>query len=175
MDEHGVAIGQVASEAEIAAARGLLREYTSWAFTLIEGSEEAPTFQGIEEELATLPGIYVPPHGRLLLAKHQGEAAGCVCLKRHDDETSEVKRLYVSPRKRGLAVGTLLIERLVKEARQAGYRRIVLDSHVSMTKAHAIYEAAGFRRVPTPVDFPQHLHGIAIFMECDLDADAAPN
>jgi putative acetyltransferase len=69
---------------------------------------------------------------------------------------------------RGLNIGTRLIERLVEEARNAGYRRIVLDSHMSMTKAHAIYEGAGFRRVPAPTDFPEEVKAVAIFMECDL-------
>ena len=39
----------------------------------------------------------------------------------------------------------------------SGYRRLILDSHVSMTKAHAIYTDAGFRTVSAPADFPEAL------------------
>jgi hypothetical protein len=35
-------------------------------------------FQSFDEELATLPGNYAPPQGRLLLASHDGSPAGCV-------------------------------------------------------------------------------------------------
>jgi putative acetyltransferase len=163
-----ITIHQVESQEDIEAVRDLMREYITWAFTLDAESGSAPTFEGIEQELAGLPGIYVPPSGRLLLAKHKGRAAGCVCLKPIEEATSEVKRLYVRPEARGLNVGNLLVARLVEEARQIGYRRIVLDSHISMTRAHAIYETAGFKRVPTPDDFPAHLKPIAIFMECSL-------
>lgn len=53
------------------------------------------------EELATLPGVYAPPTGRLLLARQDGQPAGCICLKGHDATTSELKRLYVNPTFRG--------------------------------------------------------------------------
>jgi len=162
-------ISQVKSDAQIVAVRELFREYTAWVLMLTAGSEQAPTFQGLEEELATLPGIYTPPAGRLLLAMQHGEEpAGCVCLKGHDATTCELKRLYVRPKHRGLNIGWQLVNRLVEEARRSGYNRMVLDSHRSMTKAHALYQAVGFKRVSTPADFPEELKPVVVFMECDL-------
>ena len=113
-------ISQVKTDAQITAAQELFREYTAWAFTLTAGSDQAPTFQGLEEELATLPGVYAPPAGRLLLAMQAGQPAGCICLKGHNATTCELKRLYVRPTFRGLHIGWQLVNRLVKEARQAG-------------------------------------------------------
>jgi len=166
-----IAISQVKTDAQIAAAQELFCEYTTWAFTLAAGSDQAPTFQGLEEELATLPGIYVPPSGRLLLAMQNGQPAGCICLKGHNATTGELKRLYVRPKFRGLKVGWQLVNRLVVEARQAGYERMVLDSHRSMEKAHALYEAVGFKRVSAPANFPEALKPEVVFMECDLSTN----
>ncbi len=163
-------ISQVESEAQIAAVQELLREYTTWALTLGAESEDAPTFQGLEQELATLPGIYAPPVGRLLLATNDGQPAGCVCLKGHDAGTCELKRLYVRSAFRGLNIGGRLVGTLLEEARRAGYQRIVLDSYHSMKSAHAIYQAAGFRRVEAPGDFPEALKPLVVFMQCDLAA-----
>ncbi len=165
------AISQANSETEIAAVRELMREYATWAFTIIPGSDQAPTWEGFDAELATLPGVYAPPAGRLLLAMQDGQPAGCVCLKGHDDTTSELKRLYVRPIFRGQNIGQQLVKMLVEEARQSRYQRIVLDSHISMTKAHAIYQEVGFRRVSAPDDFPEHLKPIVVFMECDVSAN----
>ena len=137
-------------------------------FTLAEDSAKAPTFEGLEEELATLPGIYSPPAGRLLLAMQDEQPAGCVALKSHDAETSELKRLYVRPAFRGLGIGWQLAETLVAEARQSRYKRIVLDNHISMKQAHQIYIALGFKVVATPADFPESLKPVIVFMECDL-------
>jgi GNAT superfamily N-acetyltransferase len=163
-----IRIAQAESETEIDAVRDLLREYVAWAFTLATNADQSPTFQRIDEELATLPGVYALPAGRLLLATYGGQPAGCVCLKPHDGGLCEVKRLYVRPKMRGLDLGRRLIAKLVEDARSAGYRRIALDSHVSMTHAHAIYESAGFKRITAPDDVPEWVKDVAIFMELEL-------
>jgi GNAT superfamily N-acetyltransferase len=164
-----LAISQVSTPSEIQNVQELLREYTAWAFTLTAGSDQAPTFHGLEQELATLPGIYAPPTGCLLLAKQDGQSAGCIALKGHDATTGELKRLYVRPAFRGRNIGRQLVAALIAEARKYGYRRLILDSHISMTKAHEIYMAAGFRKVNTPSDFPEALKPIAVFMELAIE------
>ena len=58
---------------------------------------------------------------------------------------------------------------MMAAARESGYRRLVLDSHASMTKAHELYEEAGFRRIGAPPDFPEATQAIAVFMEMDLE------
>jgi GNAT superfamily N-acetyltransferase len=161
-------ISQVTSEAEIMAVQELMREYATWAFTIVPGSDEGPAWEGFNEELATLPGVYAPPTGRLLLAMHDGQLAGCVCLEGHDATTCELKRLYVRPTFRGQNIGQQLVKMLIEDARQSRYQRIVLDSHISMKKAHAIYQEVGFRVVSAPDDFPEDLKPIVVFMECDL-------
>ena len=164
-----VAISRAETRAAIRDIVALFREYTDWAFTLTSTlAETPPTFEGFEEELASLPGIYAPPAGRLLLATVDGRPAGCIALKPHDRDTAELKRLYVSPTFRGRAIGERLVAALIAGARDAGYRRIVLDSHVSMTRAHDIYRQAGFRTVDAPADFPEVLKPIVVFMELDL-------
>jgi len=164
-----VIISQVQSEDQIRAAQELLREYINWwAETEPEDFAQAPTFVDWEKDIATLPGIFVPPAGRLLLATQDGQPAGCVCLKGYNSVTAEIKRLYVRPAFRGQNIGWQLINMLIKEARQSGYQRIVLDTHISMRKAQTIYEALGFRVVDTPDDIPDTLKPFIVFMEYNL-------
>ena len=169
-----LSISQVATPAQVEGVQDLLREYMAWAFPFTADIPDLPpTFEGFEEELATLPGSYAPPAGRLLLATVDGRSAGCIALKGHGAGLGELKRLYVRPAFRGQAIGQRLVQALIAEARTAGYRRVILDSHISMTKAHRIYLAAGFRTVDTPADFPEALKPVVVFMELALEGTPA--
>ncbi|MCB0173862.1 MAG: GNAT family N-acetyltransferase [Anaerolineae bacterium] len=161
-------ISEVKSDIEILAVQSLIQEFTTWAISLLNGSENAPTFNKLEEELATLPGIYAPPSGHLLLALQDEQPAGCVALLAHSRYTCEMKRFYVRPTFRGHGIGWELLKVLFDLARQDGYKRMVLDSHHSMKKAHELYRAVGFQEVNAPANFPEDLKPFVVFMECDL-------
>jgi putative acetyltransferase len=127
----------VTGEGDLAAVRALLEEYwNSFGFT--------PCFQNFGAELAGLPGAYVPPAGRLALVRLNGEAAGCVALRRVDDRRAEPKRLYVRPAWRGHGLGRALLEWVMNEARAAGYTELVGDTMPQMREALALYRQMGF-------------------------------
>lgn len=135
-----VAVIQVNKGDELLSVRALFEAYAaSLNFDLC--------FQGFKEELANLPGNYAPPEGRLLLALHSNEAAGCVALQEFEEGICEMKRLYVKPRFRGLGIGRTLAETIISEARKIGYKRMCLDTVPSMREAHLLYQSMGFKDV----------------------------
>jgi len=101
-------------------------------------------FQDYEAEFAALPGKYAVPDGRLLLAWRGQNVAGCAALRRVDESTCEMKRVYVRPIARGENLGRRLVESIIAEARAAGYSRICLDVLPEFAAAQRIYESLGF-------------------------------
>lgn len=97
-------------------------------------------FQHFDEEIAHLDDFYET----MLLARIDGQPAGCIALRRIDDTTCEMKRLYVRPRFRGHDLGRALAERLIAVARERGYARMLLDTLPFMQSARALYASLGF-------------------------------
>jgi ribosomal protein S18 acetylase RimI-like enzyme len=118
-------------------------------------------FQGFAEELAGLPGAYVRPRGRLLLATGSNEVLGCVALRPLDEGTAEMKRLYVRPEARRQGIGRRLAMAIIDAARGAGYARLRLDTLATMIEATALYRSLGFREIapyrPNPLPAPLFL------------------
>src|SRR5262245_51000738 len=107
-------------------------------------------FQGIEEEIATLPGKYASPKGALLLARDTGrQAIGCVGVRPFDRPGAcELKRLYVRYEGRRNGAGRALVVEAIRLADLTGYREILLDSLPSMEAAIRLYLSLGFRLIP---------------------------
>jgi GNAT superfamily N-acetyltransferase len=140
-------IRQATSNAEVAEARRLIEEYAAWLGVDLQ-------FQGFAAELAGLPGVYAPPQGRLLLAFDKGDVAGCVALRPLSEGICEMKRMFVRPAFRGRGIGRLLAERIISEAREAGYYAMRLDTLPFIREALALYKSLGFVRCPAYYNTP---------------------
>jgi ribosomal protein S18 acetylase RimI-like enzyme len=101
--------------------------------------------QGFSEELKSLPGVYTPPAGELLLAKRGDHVLGGVALKLLEPpHVAEIKRLFVRPQARKIGVGKALVTAILKTAIERGYRETKLDTLPDMEGAIALYKSFGF-------------------------------
>jgi ribosomal protein S18 acetylase RimI-like enzyme len=155
-----IKVNHAESPEQIEEIRKLFREYECWLNIDL-------CFQNFENELANLPGKYAKPNGRLFLISVKNRPAGCIALREIDVEVCEMKRLFVREDFRGLSLGKMLIEKLIEEATNTGYKKMRLDTLPDkMPLAVKLYKSYGFREI-TP--YYHNPHGETLFMELDLN------
>ncbi len=124
-------------------------------------SLNSPTARKLLADLdAELMGLY-PDHpypppfgddeadgiGSVLIAYHDRRAVGCGAVRRLDDTTAEVLRMYVLPSARRRGIGGTLLAALEHEAVEMGASRVVLEAGDRQPEAIALYEKRGYERV----------------------------
>jgi carbonic anhydrase len=131
--------------------RQFFRNYAAWLGVDL-------SYQNFDQEMASLPGAYTAPEGRLFFAEVDGRPAGCVGVRPlpESDGVCEMKRLYVDPEERGHGVGNALALAAIKAAKEIGYRKLIIDTLPSMRMAVKLYRELGFTEAPayykTPVE-----------------------
>ena len=99
-----------------------------------------------------------PPAGSFVVARLKGEPVGCAALKRTDQTTGEIKRVWTAPPARGLGVARRMLRKLEESARAMGLTRLRLDTNRALKEAHALYRKEGFWEVARFNDNPYAHH-----------------
>jgi carbonic anhydrase len=124
--------------AELDAIRQLFAEYKQ------EVGVDLWFGQGFRRELEELPKPYLPPEGRLILARSGGEVVGCGGMRPVRPGIVELRRLWVRRSHRKQGAGRAIADALVTWARGAGARAV--RTYTTMPQAEAMFVAMGFTR-----------------------------
>ena len=95
-----------------------------------------------------------PPDGAFVVARLDGAPVGCGMLRRDGDAIGEIKRMWVSPKLRGVGLAGRLLRRLERQAREFGWARVRLDTNRVLAEAQAMYRKAGYREIARYNDNP---------------------
>lgn len=129
------------TQEEYRAAAELFREYARWLNIDL-------SFQHFEEEMLVLDAMYGRPHGGIVLCREADEFIGCVGIRRTDEATAEMKRMWIKTNQHGKGLGTALLHEAIALARKCGYKKIQLDTLNDMIPAMKLYRRNGFIEIP---------------------------
>lgn len=101
----------------------------------------------LAERTARFLRNYHPEKERCFVAEIDGNYVGSVFLMRETDEVCETLLPYVAPEARGMGIGSTIVKELIKFARDAGYRRMVMRTESVFDFAAAILHGAGMKLV----------------------------
>jgi GNAT superfamily N-acetyltransferase len=139
------ALVRVESQEHRDAARQLITEYLLWIADIAK-SEYGLSFDieaMVESDIEDRSKFY-PPNGRFYLIESAARFSGVGCLKRLAPGLGEVQRMYIQDHLRGIGAGRALIETLLSDATDLGYRTVRLESLKALKAAHTLYHSVGF-------------------------------
>ena len=143
----------------------LFTEYTDMLMAQDEIVRQYLILQHYEKELEHPESKYGMPDGRLYLAYWDSRLAGCIGLRKLDEKRGELKRLYVRPDFRGRQIGEQLIRQILADAREIGYRHVLLDTLPFLHSAIRLYRKIGFHEIGCYNESPVET---TIFLQYDL-------
>lgn len=145
--------------------RILFSEYTEMLIAGDSSFQKYLDIQHYDEELEHLDIKYGLPYGRLYAAFYDGELAGCIGLRKIDEQNCEMKRLYVRPAFRGKHIGSKLVQQIIKDAKETGYSCMLLDTLPFLKSAIHMYKRYGFYEISSYNNSPLNT---SIYMKLDL-------
>lgn len=84
----------------------------------------------------------------VIVAYSDGIPVGCGALKKYDNSTIEVKRMFTLTKVRGKGVATNILNELENWAAQLGYNRCILETGKKQPNAIALYKKTGYTIIP---------------------------
>lgn len=99
------------------------------------------------------PGDHLPPNGCIVVARDAAsDIVGCGMLKCLDQETGELKRVFVTEAARGTGTGRALIQAREDAARRMGLKRLVADTLTPNVEMRGLYPKLGFTECADPIE-----------------------
>lgn len=145
--------------------RALFSEYTEMLIKNDESFKKYLDIQNYGEEIEHLEMKYGIPYGRLYLIYCDEKLAGCIGLRKIDNQNCEMKRLYIRPEFRGEKLANILVKKIIKDAKEIGYSYMLLDTLPFLESAIHIYKKFGFYEIESYNDSPMDT---SIYMRLDL-------
>lgn len=96
----------------------------------------------------------------VIVIYREGEAIASGAYRFYDEETVEIKRVYLRPEFRGRGIGKELVRRLEADARIKGFRYALLETGELLEEATGLYKKSGYKVIPNYgpyVDMPESL------------------
>ena len=135
------------SEIKFRTATNLDRDrIESLVFGVLAEYDLPPSPESTDADLQDIEGGYLQRGGVFeIIEDGQGRLLGTVGLYPLDDETCELRKMYLAPQVRGLGLGKRILERMIARARSLGFKKMVLETSSKLEAAKRLYLKFGFQ------------------------------
>ena len=107
-------------------------------------------------------------HGGIFLALFDGDTIiATAAARRYDAETTEFKKFWSHPDRRGEGLSSKMLARLEEETRKLGYKKIYLTTGPRQPEADRLYQRNGFHPHFDPAQSTPHIYTKALVAGVD--------
>jgi putative acetyltransferase len=113
---------------------------------IFQVSEDTILRYDVMSDVDDVRSHYLDNNGTFLVLVDQGRVVGCGAIRRLNDDICELKRMWFLKDYRGRGLGMKMAQMLLQFAREAGYKRVRLDTANEEKQAQALklYQRLGF-------------------------------
>lgn len=98
-----------------------------------------------DQDMLNIKNTYLDNGGEFFVASLDNKVVGMGGLLKMNNEIAEVKRMRVNIDYQQKGIGSLILESLIKRAKELGYKKLELDTTENMAAAKRLYEKHGFK------------------------------
>ena len=84
----------------------------------------------------------------VIVAYRDGNPVGCGAVKKFDENSMEVKRMFVNEKYRGQGIAGQVLNALEKWAKELNFSSCVLETGDKSPEAMALYKKCGYKIIP---------------------------
>lgn len=83
-----------------------------------------------------------------IVVYEDGKAIGGGAIRRYDEESVELKRVFIHTEYQGRGIGSKLVSLLIEWAMELGYKKMILETGELLVESCAVYKKLGFQVIP---------------------------
>lgn len=122
-------------------------EKTVWDLH-VTGLKQTNSYQKNSEydkDIKNITATYLSSGGEFLVATLNNKIIAMGALKKINNTTAEIKRMRVDKKFQGQGIGKIMLDNLIKKAKELKFKRLILDTTVNQKTAQKLYKSKGFK------------------------------
>jgi putative acetyltransferase len=84
----------------------------------------------------------------VIIVYENSKAIACGAIKKYDENTMEIKRMFTLTEKRGKGMAGMILSELQLWAREMDYKKCILETGIRQKEAVSLYNKTGFILIP---------------------------
>ena len=84
----------------------------------------------------------------VLVVYDEERAVGCGAFKKYEEDTAEIKRMFVLPEARGKGIANMILTEIESWAIEQGFVHFILETSPKLHHAIALYTKMGYQFIP---------------------------